>query len=139
MLPYICGLGRFISQRICLLIQLECDSGLIFYNSFSKSVGQDDTWWIAKGEKYQFVFSGFTLSIFTLPLSHSMFSLLEYMALNEMGVNCLRGFLKTFLARTKSFVWNSIRNSISQDIKHKTAKHQKTIGCLYQQSTNNWI
>ena len=33
--------------------------------------------------------------------------------------------MKTFSARTKSFIWNSIGNSVSQDIKHKTVKHQK--------------
>ena len=44
----------------------------------------------------------------------------------------------------KLFARNQIRNSVSQETKHKTAKHQKnnwlyfeTIGCLYQQNNNN--
>jgi len=39
-----------------------------------------------------------------VPMRPRTLGLLEYMALNERGVNCLNGAFETFSARTKSFV-----------------------------------
>jgi len=48
------------------------------------------------------------------------------MALSERGGELFKGgFRKLFKLEQNPLYETSIRNSVSQDIKHKTAKHQK--------------
>jgi len=48
--------------------------------------------------------------------------LLEYMTLNERGVNCLRGVFENFWGLTKSFVWIQNKNQDSQECKQLNSK-----------------